>query len=71
MTNMSYCAFENTVSNLRQCLTMLHEAREEFTSLAEFIKTRSSQHESRAVEELFGVAEELLDVVDMMMSEED
>jgi hypothetical protein len=66
MANMSYCAFENTVSDLRQCLTMIHEAREEGMSLAEFIKTRSSRQESRAVERLLSVAEELLDAVDMM-----
>ena len=66
MANMSYCAFENTVSDLRQCLTMIYEARDEGMSLVEFIKTRSSREESRAVERLFSVAEELLDAVDMM-----
>ena len=66
MANMSYCAFENTTSDLRQCLSMLYEAREEFMGLREFIESRSSREEGRSVERLVAIAEELIELVQMM-----
>ena len=66
MANMSYCAFENTELALRQCLVMLQEAWDEDIGLQEFIKSRSSKEEGRSVERLLALAEELIDVVEMM-----
>ena len=66
MPNMSYCAFENTERALRQCLAMLQEAWDEGIGLQEFIESRSSREEGRSVERLLAVAEELIEVVNMM-----
>ena len=66
MSNLSYCAFENTERALRQCLVMLQEAWDEGNGLQEFIESRSSREEGRSVERLLAVAEELIEVVNMM-----
>lgn len=71
MTSLSYCAFENTSSDLRQCLNMLIEAHEDGMGLREFIESRSSREEGRAVERLIAIAEELLEVVQMMEEDDD
>ena len=66
MPSMSYCCFENTTADLRQCLNMLMEAADSGMGLREFIESRSSREEGRAVERLIAVAEELLEVVNDM-----
>jgi hypothetical protein len=66
MANMSYCAFENTYSDLRQCLNMLFEARDNGVGLQKFIESRSSKDEGRAVEQLLALAEELIEVAGLM-----
>ncbi len=71
MANMSYCAFENTASDLRQCLNMLYEARDDGVGLREFIESRSSTHEGRSVERLLAIAEELIEVANMMDEDEE
>ena len=71
MANMSYCAFENTASDLRQCLSMLMEAHDEGMGLREFIESRSSKEEGRAVERLVSIAQELLEVAEMMMEQDE
>jgi len=55
MANMSYCAFENTYSDLRQCLNMLYEAQDDGVGLREFIESRSSTSEGRSVERLLAI----------------
>lgn len=64
MANMSYCAFENTASDLRQCLNMLQEARNNGQSLEEFIASRSSEHERRSVGRLLTLCQEILDLTE-------
>ena len=71
MRNMSYCAFENTYSDLRECLNMLYAAHEQGQGLEEFVRSRSSRHEARAVEQLLATAEELIEVMQQMMDKED
>lgn len=66
MANMSYCAFENTASDLRQCLNMLYEARDNGVGLQKFIESRSSTSEGRSVERLLSLAEELIEVAGLM-----
>jgi len=68
---MSYCAFENTYSDLRQCLSMLYEARGKGMGLREFIESRSSTSEGRSVERLLIIAEELIEVANMMEAADD
>ena len=70
MSNMSYCAYENTLNELRQCLAMLYEARDEGMSLTQFLESRSSKHEKLAVTQLVACAEELLEVYNMMEDED-
>ena len=70
MANMSYCAFENTSSELWQCLSILYKARGDGMGLREFIESRSSREEGRSVERLVAIAEELIELV-QMMDEED
>lgn len=66
MPSMSYCAFANTADDMRQCLNMLMEAADSGMDLREFIESRSSREEGRAVERLISLAEQLLEVVDEM-----
>lgn len=60
MANMSYCAFENTVSDLQQCIDLM----DDHSSLEEFIESRSSDYERRAVKKMIDTAQEFLDRVD-------
>ena len=66
MANLSYCAFKNTTADLRQCLNMLMEAADSGMDLREFIESRSSREEGRSVERLVAIAEELIELVQMM-----
>lgn len=70
MVSMSYCAFENTATDMRQCLSMLEEAADSGMDLREFIESRSSREEGRAVERLIALAEELLEVVNEMWGDD-
>ena len=70
MASMSYCAFENTVTDLRRCLAMLYEARESGLTLTQFIESRSSPYEGQSVEHLIVVAQEFVQVAEMMIDED-
>lgn len=52
MANMSYCMFENTVNNLRQCYRKIDEAAENGLSFEQFLEQLSSSYEMRAVREM-------------------
>ena len=71
MSNMSYCAFENTYGDLRQCLVMLIRADDEGISLRDFIESRSSREEGRAVEKLIAIAEEIISVAEDMAARDE
>jgi len=57
--NMSYCAFENTLQDLRQCLNVLREAR----SWEELLEGKS-EYEQQAVKDMPGVLCEMLGYFD-------
>lgn len=62
MASMSYCRFENTALDLQACLNDLGEALAEGKTLQEFIDSRSSKYESRAVIELIDLCQEVADL---------
>lgn len=45
MANMSYCQFENTSSDMRQCLETLEESYENADTLKEFLDTISEEEQ--------------------------
>ena len=65
MANMSYCAFENTARDLRDCMDIMREGEENgASSLEEFIATRNSPEERMAVKRLINICRELVSVAD-------
>lgn len=56
MPNMSYCRFENTVSDIRDCMAALDEHN---YNLNELIKTASSRYEARAMKEFVELCKEI------------
>jgi hypothetical protein len=65
MANMSYCAFENTVRDLRDCMDIMRNEEEDGTnSLKEFIETRGSDEEKRAVKRLIDLCREIAEIAD-------
>jgi hypothetical protein len=52
MANMSYCQFENTASDMSQCLETLVEAVESGLSYDQFLAKLSSDYERRAIPRL-------------------
>ena len=60
MASMSYCMFENEA--VSQCLRELEDAHENGICLKDFIASRSSEHERRAVYSLFQTCSEFVDI---------
>jgi len=52
MANMSYCQFENTASDMSQCLETLAEAAESGMSYDQFLAKLSSDYERQAIPRL-------------------
>ena len=52
MPNMSYCQFENTASDMQQCLDTLAEAVESGMSYDQFLAKLSSDYERQAIPRL-------------------
>lgn len=69
MANMSYCRFENTARDLGDCLDTLAEARDNFTTLAEFQENLSSDYERRGFDKLLAFAQELVELANSMEGE--
>lgn len=65
MANMSYCQFENTYHDLRQCYNTLTEALEDGKDLSSFMKGLSSDDERHA----FANMQSLLDKMAQVYSE--
>lgn len=61
--NMTYCAFENTASALRQVIGLVQDAYEDGMTFGELVESRSSKDEGRAVREIAGLAQELIDML--------
>jgi uncharacterized protein YfbU (UPF0304 family) len=58
---MSYCAFENTASAIRQLLGIVEDCYDVGMTFSELVESRSSEYESRAVVEIVELAQQLVD----------
>ena len=58
--NMSYCAYENTVSAMQQICDDLSEALDDHMSLDEYRKARSSRQEAEAFDRIKYMCEDML-----------
>jgi len=66
MASMSYCAFENTAIDMKQCVGMMADAVDEGTGLGDFLKERSSSNERWAVKRLVQHARELIELYEQL-----
>ena len=66
MASMSYCAFENTAIDMKQCVGMMADAVDEGTGLGDFLKERSSSNERWAVKQLVQHARELIELYEQL-----
>jgi hypothetical protein len=66
MPNMSYCRFENTLGDMRDCMYNLHEAAENGMSLEQFLQRLGSDYERRAFKEMEDVLLDMLAALDQM-----
>ena len=56
MSNMSYCRFENTVGDLKDCIEAIHDWEEECKDL--------NSYEMRALKDLLEQAREIVELED-------
>ena len=70
MANMSYCRFENTLGDLRDCLYAVQEALDEGKTFTEFKKTLSSDYERHAFMRMLYVCEEFQQAFEEMVTNE-
>lgn len=56
MPNMSYCRFENTASDMYDCLSALYEAIDEGKTLEQFAESLPSEHERLGFERMITMA---------------
>jgi hypothetical protein len=71
MANMSYCRFENTSKDLRDCFYALQEAFEERDmTLSEFQERLGSEYERRSLVELLRLCRRIIDLTDEMADAE-
>jgi hypothetical protein len=66
MASMSYCAFENTAIDMKQCVGIMADAVDEGTGLGEFLKELSSSDERRAVKQLVQHARDLIELYEQL-----
>ena len=59
MANMSYCRFENTATDLQDCIYALEEALENGKTMKEFHRSLSSSYEQSAFRRLMSLCEEI------------
>lgn len=65
MANMSYCRFENTYFDLKDCATALEEAMDRGVSLKKFVREMSKE-ELMAFEGITDMCERLMEAYDNM-----
>jgi len=63
---MSYCRFENTVTDLNACVVDFQEARDDDKTLECFIESRSSEYEQRAVRKLYELCKNFIETYEEM-----
>jgi hypothetical protein len=71
MANMSYCRFENTVIDMKDCLNDLAEAVESGLSMKQFLERLSSDYERRAVEQMLTVLNDMTEVMEQLVENSD
>lgn len=59
MSNMAYCRFENTVSDMQDCLSAAHELRVENGNIVDEHDEELNEYERRAIRQMVDVAAEL------------
>jgi hypothetical protein len=64
MSNMSYCRFENTSGDLKDCIYAVEEAMEKGTNLARFLDKLSSKEERQAFVRMQDQCVKFLELVD-------
>ena len=70
MSNMSYCRFENTLSDMNDCLDAAMEMRLVDGKFVDQDGQALNEYEHRSVESMLEVAEELLDALKNVMDSE-
>lgn len=72
MANMSYCRFENTYGDLKDCVTAMEEAMDEGVSLKEFVREMSTD-ERVAFQRMAALCERMIeaysDMTNMQLDE--
>lgn len=63
MVNMSYCRFENTSYDIRDCLGAMQEALEDGKTLQEFYN-RLSDYEKHGFKSILSSIQDILDIVE-------
>lgn len=63
--------FENTSTDMNQCLGELREALENGQSFDQFVASRSSDYEQRAVRQLFEMSKEFVELVEELQEVEE
>lgn len=71
MANMSYCRFENTVADMRDCINALSEAVDLGLSFAQFEERLSSDYERRAINDMMHQAEFLVELLTQLQENDD
>jgi hypothetical protein len=71
MANMSYCRFENTVSDMRDCLNDLAEAVESGLSMKQFLERLSSDYERLAAAGMLTVLNDMTEVMEQLAENSD
>jgi DNA polymerase III delta prime subunit len=70
MANMSYCQFENTVGDMRQCLDTLQEAAKNGLSFDQFMERLSSGYERAAVRKMAELLQDMADAFEKLHDNE-
>lgn len=70
MSNMSYCRFENTVDDMRDCLNALTDAVESGLSFDQFLESLSSDYERKGVRSMANVLIDMAEAFEQLHDNE-
>jgi len=70
MANMSYCRFENTVSDMQDCYYELHEAATNGLSFDQFMERLGTDYERSAVRKMAMLLIEMADALEELHDNE-
>jgi len=71
MSNMSYCQYENTATDFKQCLDTLREACSDGLTVKEFLDNLSTDYERRAFTRLVIMSKLFADAFEEMKADEE